>query len=110
VWCFYRSGGTVAGIKLRRLGWCQTLGMMATLGNNDQNTWGWSSGLTPPANQWSFVALVIQPASAIMYLVTTNGRQSATNTYAHPNQGFSGAGTIGTDAYDATGPRVQRID
>jgi hypothetical protein len=38
-----------------------------------------------------------------MYLVTTNGRQSATNTYAHPNQGFSGAGTIGTDAYDATG-------
>jgi hypothetical protein len=38
-----------------------------------------------------------------MYLVTTNGQQSATNTYAHPNQGFSGAGTIGTDAYDATG-------
>jgi hypothetical protein len=38
-----------------------------------------------------------------MYLVTTNGRQSATNTYAHPNQGFSGPGTIGTDAYDATG-------
>ena len=38
-----------------------------------------------------------------MYLVTTNGQQSATNTYAHPNQGFPGAGTIGTDAYDATG-------
>jgi hypothetical protein len=38
-----------------------------------------------------------------MYLVTTNGRQSATNTYAHPTQGFSGGGTIGTDAYDATG-------
>jgi hypothetical protein len=100
--CFYRSGGTVAGINYGGSVGANT-GMIGYTWNNDQNTWGWSSGLTPPANQWSFVALVIQPASAIMYLVTTNGRQSATNTYAHPNQGFSGAGTIGTDAYDATG-------
>ena len=100
--CFYRSGGTVAGINYGGSFGSNT-GMIGYTWNNDKNTWNWNSGLTPPANQWSFVALVVQPSSATMYLVTTNGRQSATNTYAHPNQGFSGAGTIGTDAYDATG-------
>jgi len=100
--CFYRSGGTVAGINYGgSVG--ANAGMIGYTWNNDQNTWNWTSGLTPSANQWSFVVLVVQPTSAIMYLVTTNGRQSATNTYAHPNQGFSGTGTIGTDAYDAAG-------
>ena len=100
--CFYRSGGTVAGINYGGSVGSNT-GMIGYTWDNDQNTWNWTSGLTPPANQWSFVALVVQPTSAIMYLVTTNGRQSATNTYAHPSQGFSGTGTIGTDAYDAAG-------
>jgi hypothetical protein len=100
--CFYRSGGTVAGINYGGSVGSNT-GMIGYTWNNDQNTWNWTSGLTPPANQWSFVALIVQPASATMYLVTTNGRQNATNTYAHPSQSFSGAGTIGADAYDAAG-------
>ena len=100
--CFYRSGCTVAGINYGGSVGANT-GMIGYTWNNDQYTWNWTSGLTPPANEWSFVALVIQPTSAIMYLVTTNGQQSATNTYAHPSQGFSGAGAIGADTYDATG-------
>lgn len=70
--------------------------------NNDQNTWGWDSGLQPPVNQWSFVALVVQPSGTVVYLLNTNAEQSATNVYANPVQAFSGTGAIGTDTYSST--------
>ena len=70
--------------------------------NNNSGTWGWSSGVQPPANQWSFVALVVQPAGASVYLINTNGQQSATNSVANANQSFAGTGTIGTDTYSST--------
>lgn len=100
--CFYRSGGTVAGINYGGSVGANT-GMIGYTWNNDQNTWNWTSGLTLPANQWSFVALVVQPTSAVLYLLNTNGQQSATNTYTHLNQAFGGAGTIGTDSYSSAG-------
>ena len=73
--------------------------------NDDQNTWGWSSGLPPPANQWSFVAVVVQPADTVVYLLNTNEELSATNIYPNPIRAFAGTGTIGTDAY-ASAARV----
>jgi hypothetical protein len=91
---FCRSGGTVAGMNLNSAG--TDLGYTW---NNNSGSWGWSSGVQPPLNQWSFVALVAQPAGATVYLINTNGMLSATNALLHPNQAFSGAGTIGTDAY-----------
>lgn len=90
---FSRSGGTVAGLV-----YCNT----TALGYNwadSSSTWNWNSGLTPPAGQWSFVALTVQPAKAIIYLFTTNGLSTATNTLTHANQTFAGTGTIGTDTY-----------
>jgi hypothetical protein len=91
---FCRGGNTVAGMNYDATG--------ANLGytwNNDENTWGWSSGLQPPANQWSFVAVVVQPAGTVAYLLNTNGVQVATNAYPNPVQAFAETGTIGTDTY-----------
>jgi len=94
---FCRSGTTVSGMNYDSTG--------ANLGytwNNNSSTWGWSSGVQPPANQWSFVALVVQPAGGTVYLINTNGVQSANNAVANPSQAFAGASTIGTDTYAAT--------
>jgi len=94
---FCRSGSTVSGMNYDSAG--------VNLGytwNNNASTWGWSSGVQPPANQWSFVALVVQPAGATVYLINTNGVQSAANAVANTSQAFPGAGTIGTDTYAAT--------
>ena len=95
---FCRSGTTVAGLNYGSVGTsnAQTLGYTW---NNLSGTWGWNSRLMPPMNQWSFVALVVQPASAILCLINTNGEESATNVLSHPNQAFATVSTIGTDAY-----------
>jgi hypothetical protein len=54
-------------------------------------------GLAPPSNQWSFVACVITPTNAILYLLNTNGQFSATNTVAHANGAWANATMIGDD-------------
>jgi hypothetical protein len=94
---FCRNGSTVSGMNLNNAG--TDLGYTW---NNNSGTWSWSSGVQPPANQWSFVALVVQPAGATVYLINTNGQQSATNSVANANQSFAGTGTIGTDTYSST--------
>lgn len=93
---FCRGGNTVAGMNLNSAG--TDLGYTW---NNDSGSWGWSSGVQPPANQWSLAALVVQPSSAVVYLLNTNGAQSATNFLSQPNQAFAGSGTIGTDTYSS---------
>ena len=96
-----RSGTTVAGLCYGDVssGNAQTLGYNW---NSDSRTWGWNSGLIPPVNQWSFAAVVVQPASAILYLINTNGEQSATNILSHIIPAFGGSSFIGTDPYAAT--------
>lgn len=49
--------------------------------NDAPDTYGWVSGLVPPTNQWSFVALVIDPTTtnATIWLMNTNGTSSASN-------------------------------
>jgi hypothetical protein len=91
---FCRSGSTVAGMNYNSAG--TELGYTW---NNKANTWGWNSGLLPPANQWSFVVLVVDPSNAILYLINPDGQQSATNDIANSAQAFAGTGTIGTDKY-----------
>jgi hypothetical protein len=93
---FCRSGSTVAGMNYNGAG--TDLGYTW---NNDSGSWGWSSGVQPPANQWSFAAIVVQPSSTTVYLINTNGSQSATNFLSQPNQAFAGAGTVGTDTYSS---------
>jgi hypothetical protein len=91
---FCRNGSTVSGLNFDGTG----LNLGYTW-NNNSSTWGWSSGVQPPANQWSFVALVVQPVSATIYLFNTNGLQSATNFVVNASQSFAGLGTLGTDSY-----------
>jgi hypothetical protein len=98
---FYRTGTTVAGLNYGGSG-SSSAGILGYTWNNLYATWNWNSGLMPPTGQWSFVALVVQPTMVVFYLATTNGWQMATNTLPHPNQAFSGTGTIGTDAFSAS--------
>lgn len=93
---FCRSGSTVAGMNYNSAG--TDLGYTW---NNDSGSWGWSSGVQPPANEWSFAAVVVQPSSTEVYLINTDGWQSATNFLNQPNQAFAGTGTIGTDTYSS---------
>ncbi|MGA2247130.1 MAG: lamin tail domain-containing protein [Verrucomicrobiota bacterium] len=78
-----------------------------TWNQNNSDTWGWSSGLIPPLQQWSFVALVISPQNAVIYLCNTDGVQSATNAVASTAEAFNAATLIGDDADDGgNGGRV----
>ena len=80
--------------------------------NNDANTIGWSpsgdAGLpTLPDSDWAFVALVIQPTEADIYIASPSASgpiafQSVTNYYNLVNQAFDAPTLIGTDAGDPT--------
>lgn len=79
-----------------------------TWNNNDPATWGFNSGLYPLQNQWSFVALVVQPTQATIYLyyIDPNTGQpdllTAVNSIAHIPAPFdsNNVTTIGTDLND----------
>src|ERR1051325_3205234 len=70
--------------------------------NNQGNTFGFVSGLIPQSNVWSFVALVISPTNAIIYLYNTNGQFSATNTVTHTNGPWANPTMIGDDPNSTT--------
>ena len=65
---------------------------------NNGSTWSFVSGLVIPSNQWSFVAVVIQPTQATLYLYNANGLLSATNAIAHTPDVFGNNWRIGNDA------------
>jgi hypothetical protein len=73
---------------------------------DNSDTWGWNSYLFPPANQWSFVAMVIEPTQATLYLINNSGDQTATNAIAHDSETFGSAWHIGDDAYGTPGRRT----
>jgi hypothetical protein len=85
-------------------------GGMADLGytwnQNNQDTWGFSSLLFPPTNQWSFAAMVIEPTQATLYLINSNGIQSAVNQIPQDTEEFGVAWHLGDDATGATGTRT----
>jgi hypothetical protein len=95
---FCRSNGTCAGLCYGG-NFSGNTGLLCYNWNNDQRAWGWNSGMATPLNQWSFVALAIEPSQATLYVINTNGRQIAINAMSHVNQAFGGLGTIGTDIY-----------
>jgi len=66
--------------------------------NNDPLTYGQASGLVPPTNQWSLVALVVTPTNATLYLYNTNGVFSYQSTNTHAASAFTGETRIGSDA------------
>ena len=66
--------------------------------NDDSGTWNYQSGLVPPVNMWSFIALVITPTNASFYLC--NGDGNSTNTFVHKHlpAAFGGETRIGGDS------------
>jgi photosystem II stability/assembly factor-like uncharacterized protein len=82
---FWRGGTTVSGIHLE---------------NNNRLAYHWNdqyynfnSNMNLPTNEWSHVALVVEPTKATLYL---NGRP-ATNTASHVVEAFDAVFNIGRD-------------
>ncbi|AQT68203.1 hypothetical protein STSP2_01358 [Anaerohalosphaera lusitana] len=83
-----RDAGTVAGINLLgselRYHW-------------DQGNWDWGSGLDIPTGQWTFVALVVQPQQATLYMHDGNEMQSSVHMGPHSAEEFYGDFGLGLD-------------
>jgi photosystem II stability/assembly factor-like uncharacterized protein len=87
---FFRGGTTVSGIHM---------GANNLLSYHwDDGKYGFNSGLSLPINEWSHVALVVEPTKATLYL---NGKP-ATNTSAHVVEAFDVPLYIGRDASSST--------
>jgi hypothetical protein len=82
-------------------------GLAYTWNENNEDTWGFSSHLYPTAGVWQFVAMVIEPSQATLYLVGTNGVvKSATDAIAQDSEKFAVAWHIRDDAYSDDGGRT----
>jgi len=92
----FDRGGVGGGLDMGQGDSSQMLGY--TWNGNNADTYDFVSGLTPPENQWSFVALTIAPTEAILYLYDTNSRASATNAIPHAQGLLGGLWHIGNDA------------
>ncbi len=94
---FCRGGGTVAGMNftpnLNGAG-DRTLGYTW---NNEGGTFNWNSRIAPPFGIWSFVALVVTPTNATVYVFNANGLLSSSQNYSHVVQSFAGNTLIGDD-------------
>lgn len=73
-----------------------------TIGVNwNNNYWNWNSGLIPPSNTWSFVAMVVTPTAITEYLANANGLESNADTgLTLGSQTFDAPLIIGGDPYD----------
>ncbi|MEM7199801.1 MAG: LamG-like jellyroll fold domain-containing protein [Planctomycetota bacterium] len=86
---FCRGGATTAGLNF---------------GTNNElryhwggGKWPWSSGLVVPDQAWAFVALVVTPTGATIYLDAGEGLISATNPGTHAVEPFDAEVRIGND-------------
>ena len=81
---FCRGGNTVAGLDF------QNDGQLGYHWNDTADTYGWASSMFPTADQWNFVALVVEPTVGKIYLDDGNGLQSAENPVTHSPEEFNG--------------------
>jgi hypothetical protein len=87
---FNRSGAPATGLNISGGG---------NLGYHwNDSFWNVESGLVLPNDQWSFIALAVQPTQATLYLANANGRQTFTNVAAHSSHTFGSAIRIGGDS------------
>ena len=63
---------------------------------------GFNSGLSVPDQQWTFVALVVEPTQATLYLNNGSGMQSATNVAEHLAVPLLGSSYVGWDSNSGT--------
>jgi hypothetical protein len=110
------AGTTYSGLNID---WKGGLGLGYTW-NNDGNTYNWAPSTdavpplpTLPASDWAFIALVVQPDKASVYVCASNnpaGFAGATNIYTHVNQAFDGQTLIGSDGGDPGYSFAGKID
>jgi len=91
---FCRGASTVAGLHF---GPGTILNELRYTWNNDGSTFGYSTGLSVPTNQWSFVALVVSPTNSVIYLGTNGTLNASTQTINLPKQAFDSSLLIGYD-------------
>jgi signal transduction histidine kinase/DNA-binding response OmpR family regulator/ligand-binding sensor domain-containing protein len=72
------------------------------------DTYNWPSGLIPPVGSWFFVALVVTPTEATLYLDGGDGLKSATHAMAHGVMPLAGPLVIGHDQLGPAFPRHWR--
>lgn len=94
---FCRNGSTVAGLDFGP----------GSIPNELRYHWNnsrfdRSTGLAAPTGQWSFVALVVTPTNATIYLGTNGLLNSFADTVSEPNQGFNSSLFIGYDPSDSS--------
>ncbi|HOB99691.1 MAG TPA: autotransporter-associated beta strand repeat-containing protein [Verrucomicrobiota bacterium] len=94
-----------AGLVFTRGDGGSTSGLAFTQGGQLGYTWNdagasynWQSGMYPTADQWNFVALVVEPTQATLYLDSGAGMWSAVNTLNHGTATWSGV-RFGSDPY-----------
>jgi len=89
---FCRAGTTACGLHLG------TANELRYTWNNASATYNFNSSLTVPNAQWTFVALVITPVNATLYLQPLGSAlQSAVNSVANTVAAFDGVTTLGQD-------------
>ncbi len=91
---FNRANTTVSGLNFYN----STANELGYTWNGNGSTYNWHSGLIVPNNQWTFVALVIEPTRARMFMATNGVLYSATNNVANAAQAFDGTSYIGQDS------------
>lgn len=96
---FCRGGGTVAGLNFTASLDGNSYRTLGYTWNNEGGTFGWNSQIAPTPGQWSFVALVITPTNATIYIFDASGLRASSQTYPHVNQSFSAGGLIGDDGF-----------
>lgn len=88
---FARAGQPATGINLSGAGQLGYHWLDAAA------TYNFASGLTPPLNEWSLVALVVEPTQATLHMINSGGTQSAVNPATHAPREFSDTLRIGGD-------------
>ncbi|MDB6112078.1 MAG: Autotransporter-associated beta strand repeat protein, partial [Pedosphaera sp.] len=97
---FCRGSGTVAGLNFTGSVDGNGYRTVGYTWNNDAGTFGWNSQIAPPPGQWSYVALVVSPTNATVYIMNVNGLLSSSQAFTHVNQGFSANTLIGEDSFN----------
>lgn len=103
----YRNGGDAAGFGFGATNDANGDTELGYVWNNNASTYNFNTGLCPPINQWSFVALTITPTNATIYLFYVNGGVTnltkVVNPVANTPEAFSGGTTwLGGDSFGIT--------
>jgi Concanavalin A-like lectin/glucanases superfamily/Immunoglobulin I-set domain len=104
------AGILMIDANYREPGFCFTTGGQLGYRWNLDTTGTFESGLVPPANQWSMVALVIEPTMATLYLGTSGSLTNVVNPIPHVQEAAWGLGAlIGCDGTQQSARTFQGV-